>query len=53
MEVDPGKSKVKVNVPRMFRIRAIDHDDERLQSKEYLSMKLSYAQRTGEAMILE
>ncbi len=34
--VDPTKGKVKVRITRMFRIRAIDYDDERQQSKEYL-----------------
>ncbi len=34
--VDPGKGKVKVRIPRMFRIRAIDYSTEKNESKQYL-----------------
>jgi hypothetical protein len=35
-QVDTDKGKVKIRIPRMFRIRAIDYEDERQQMKEYL-----------------
>ncbi len=35
-QVDPGKGKIKVRIPRMFRIRAIDYSSEKNESREYL-----------------
>ena len=35
-KVDPGKGPVKTRVTRMFRIRAIDYDSEKHETKEYL-----------------